>query len=117
MFSQKAVDQLLVFGWMHRAGGIHQLAAGLEQRQQAHQQLPLQGGELRDRLRGNPPTGIGMAGQGAQARARSIQEDAIKTVLPLRPRHHELAGIGGQGVHAAQAQACRIDRNALEAPL
>ena len=35
MLDQKGLDQVPIFGRVHRAGGIHQLATGLEQGQQA----------------------------------------------------------------------------------
>jgi hypothetical protein len=38
---QQRINQLAVLAWMHRAGGVHQLSARPQQRQQAIQQLAL----------------------------------------------------------------------------
>ena len=94
---------------MHRAGGIHQLATGLKQGQQSLQQLLLQGNELLDGPRGHAPAGIGMAGQGAQARAGGIQQDAIKTGAPLGLGPSQATGIGRQNLDGLQTQAGPID--------
>ena len=94
---------------MHRAGGIHQLAIGLEQGQQAFQQLLLQGRELLDGPRVHAPAGIGMAGQGAQARAGGIQQDAIKTGAPFGLGLGQTTGIGRQDLDGLQAQTGPID--------
>ena len=82
MARQEGGDQLAVFARVHGAGGVHQPAAGPEQGRQALQQLALQHHQPVDRGGPNPPAGIGMAGQGAQARARGIHQDPVKPALP-----------------------------------
>jgi len=102
---QQAVDQLTVFARMHGAGGIHQLPARPQQRQQPLQQLPLQRHQSLDRRWIHAPARIGMAGQGAQARAGGIHEDAIEAAAQLRCIQRQPAGIAVAGFNAGQTQA------------
>ena len=93
---------------MHRAGGIHQPASRLEQRPEAIQQLALQHHQPIDRGGVEPPAGIGVAGQGAEAGAGGIQQDAVELAQQLRLAFREGGGIATGGANAVEAQPLGI---------
>ena len=66
MALQQAMNLIGVLGRMHSAGGIHDAAAGLEQRQQSVEKTGLKLNQIRNRSLGDAPARIRMTGQGAQ---------------------------------------------------
>jgi hypothetical protein len=72
MVAEEGLQQLAVLSGIDCAGGIDQLTAGLKQGHQGLEEAALQQHQLTDQGRGDAPAGIGMAGQGAQARAGGI---------------------------------------------
>ena len=117
MVAEEGLQQLAVLSGIDGAGGIDQLTARLEQGQQGLQEAALQQHQLANQGRGDAPAGIGVAGQGAQARAGGIQQDAIKPAAPLGFLGRQLSGIGNQGVDGAQAEAGGVDPHPAQAAL
>ncbi len=62
---------------MQRAGGIDHRASGLHPLGTVVQNTGLQGDQFRHRFRCLSPAGIGVAVQGAESRARSVDQQAI----------------------------------------
>ena len=126
MALEEGVDPAAVLLGMHRAGGVHHTTPGTKQGGDRLQQPALHRQELLDQDRRDPPAGIGMAGQRAQARTGRIQEDGIEVADPVGPQELQIAGIGrekvdarelsqplGVGPHPAQAGLGAIHRPEL----
>jgi hypothetical protein len=111
----EGVQLLLVLGWMDGAGGIHQATARFQQGQECFQQLALQFRQPVHRLGGDSPAGIGVAGQGAEAGAGGIDQEAIEAAQQLGLELGQGEAIGLQGVDRAQPQAFSVGDQAPQA--
>ena len=87
---------------MHRAGGIHQTPTGAQQRRDRREQTALHQHEFVDHRRCDPPAGIGMARQRAQAGTGGIQQDGVEGADPVWMQGGQLAGIGSEKINALQ---------------
>ena len=93
MLGQERLNHLPVLPRMHRAGGVNQPTGRSHQGRHTPQQLALQLDQGIDRPRVDAPAGIGMAGQGTQTGAGSIQQHPIKGADPGRLRLGKVHGV------------------------
>ena len=126
MARKEGVDPAAVLVGMHRAGGIHQTPTRTQQRGERLEQTALHQHEFIDQVWGDPPAGIGMARQGAQAGTGGIEQDGVEVAHPVGTQGDQIAGIGskqsdgiglpqplGIGPHPAQAGLGAIHRPEL----